>query len=88
MAQQRDLTLRRTPKRRTDEGSNAERPRQRPPEESRCRLQVDRHTKGSYPTRSTAKEAAIAIKRAYPIVHVTVFDAEEGQSEVIVLPQE
>ena len=88
MAQQRDLTLRRTPKRPTNEASNAERPRQRPPEESRFRLQVDRQTKGSYPTRSAAKEAAIAIKRAYPVVHVTVFDAEEGQSEVIVLPAE
>ena len=88
MAQQRDLTLRRTPKRPTDEGSNAERPRQRPPEESRFRLQVDRQTKGSYPTRAAAKEAAIAIKRAYPVVQVAVFDAEEGQSEVIVLPPE
>jgi hypothetical protein len=88
MAQPRDLTLRRTPKRPTDEGSAAERPRQRPPEESRFRLQVDRQTKWSYPARAVAKEAAIAIKRAYPVVHVTVFDAEEGQSEVIVLPPE
>ena len=88
MAQQRNVTLRRTPRRPTDEGSTAERPRQRPPEESRFRLQVDRQTKGSYPTRAAAKEAAIAIKPAYPVVHVTVFDAEEGQSEVIVLPPE
>jgi hypothetical protein len=88
MAQQRDLTLRRTPKRPTDEGSNAAQGRQRPPEEGRFRLQVDRQTKGFYPTRSAAKEAAIAIKRAYPVVHVAVFDAEEGQSEVIVLPAE
>jgi hypothetical protein len=85
---ERDVKISRSPRRPTDEGSAAERPRQRPPEESRFRLQVDRQTKGSYPTRSTAKEAAIAIKRAYPIVHVTVFDAEEGQSEVIVLPAE
>jgi len=88
MAQQRDLTLRRTPKRPTNEASNAERARQRQPEESRFRLQVDRQTKGSYPTRAAAKEAAIAIKRAYPVVQVAVFDAEEGQSEVIVLPPE
>jgi hypothetical protein len=85
MAQQRDLTLRRTPKRPTDEGTSAEQARQRPPEESRFRLQVDRQTKGSYPTRAAAKEAAIAIKRAFPIVHVAVFDAEEAQSELIVL---
>ena len=88
MAQQRNVTLRRTPRRPTDEGSTAERPRQRPPEESRFRLQVDRQTKESYPTRAAAKEAATAIKRAYPVVQVAVFDAEEGQSEVIVLPPE
>jgi hypothetical protein len=88
MAQQRNVTLRRTPKRQTNEASNAERPRQRPREESRFRLLVDRQTKGSYPTRAAAEEVAIAIKRAYPVVHVTVFDAEEGQSEVIVLPPE
>ena len=88
MAQQRDVTLRRTPRHPTDEGSTAERPRQRPPEESRFRLQVDRQTKWSYPARAPAQEAAIAIKRAYPVVHVTVFDVEEGQSEVIVLPPE
>jgi hypothetical protein len=88
MAQQRDLTLRRTPKRPTDEGTSAGQERQRPPEESRFRLQVDRQTKGSYPARAAAKEAAIAIKRAYPVVQVAIFDAEEGQSEVIVLPPE
>jgi hypothetical protein len=27
-------------------------------------------------------------KRAYPVVQVAIFDAEEGQSEVIVLPPE
>jgi hypothetical protein len=84
MAPQRDVTLRRTPRRPTDESSNAEQPRQRPPEESR--FPAGRPTtKGSYPTWAAAKEAAIAIKRAFPVVHVAVFDAEEGQSELIVL---
>ena len=88
------MTLARMPRRITNEGSgvkqSSEAPigRQRPPEESRFRLQVDRQTKGSYPTRAAANEAAIAIKRAYPVVQVAVFDAEEGQSEVIVLPPE
>jgi len=41
-----------------------------------------------YPTRAAAKEAAIVINRAYPVLQLTVFDAEEEQSEVIVLPPE
>ena len=30
-------------------------------------------------------DAALAIKRAYPILRVAVFDAQEGQSELIAL---
>ncbi|MBV8744583.1 MAG: hypothetical protein JO134_06020 [Xanthobacteraceae bacterium] len=59
--------------------------RRAPAEQGRYRLQVDRQTKGSYPTREAAMEAGLAIKRAYPILHVAVFDAEEGQSELIAL---
>jgi hypothetical protein len=59
--------------------------RRAPAEQGRYRLQVDRQTKGSYPTREAANEAAVAIKQAFPILHVAVFDAEEGQSELIVL---
>ena len=60
--------------------------RRKPPETGRFRLQVDRQTKGSYGTREAAEEAGLAIKRAYPILHVAVVDAEAGQSEAIVLP--
>ena len=49
---------------------------------------VDRQTKGSYPTQEAAAEAGLAIKRAFPILHVAVYDAEEGQSEAIVVPAE
>ncbi len=59
--------------------------RRAPPEQGRYRLQVDRQTKGSYPTHEAAMEAGVAIKRAYPILHVAVFDAQEGQSELIAL---
>ena len=85
-----ETTLARIPRRFTDEGSgvkqSSEAPfgRQRPPEEGRFRLQVDRQSKGSFATREAAKEAALAIKRTFPILHVTVFDAER-QSELIVL---
>jgi len=60
--------------------------RRKPPEVGRFRLQVDRQTKASYSTREAAGQAGLAIKRGFPIVHVTVFDADEGQSETIVLP--
>lgn len=59
--------------------------RRAPSEQGRYRLQVDRQTKGSYPTREAAMDAGLAIKRAYPILHVAVFDAQEGQSELIAL---
>jgi hypothetical protein len=60
--------------------------RRKPPEKGRFRLQVDRQTKGSYLTREAAEQAGIAIKSSFPIVHVAVFDADEGQSFVIEVP--
>jgi len=59
----------------------------KPPEHGRFRLQVDRQTKASYPTRKAAEEAGLAIKREFPILHVTVFDAEDAQSQTIALPE-
>ncbi len=60
--------------------------RRKPPEKGRFRLQVDRQTKGSYLTREAAAEAGLAIKSRFPILHVSVFDAEEGQSTTIEIP--
>ena len=72
----------------TEPGTDDDVPARRaPPEQGRYRLQVDRQTKGSYPTHEAAMEAALAIKRAYPILHVAVFDAQEGQSELIALTE-
>src|SRR5262245_41271335 len=96
MARQRDVTLRAASKRNNeadpDAAPEAAEPmeelfgRRKPPEQGRYRLQVDRQTKGSYATREAAAEAGLAIKRAFPILHVSVFDAEAGQSETIALP--
>ena len=61
--------------------------RRRPAEaahEGRFLLQVDRQTKQSFQTREAAQKAGMALKRAFPILHVGVLDVEEGQSEVIV----
>lgn len=60
--------------------------RRKPPEKGRFRLQVDRQTKGSYLTREAAEEAGLAIKSRFPILYVSVFDAEEGQSTAIEVP--
>ena len=63
--------------------------RRRPPEtahEGRFLLQVDRQTKESFQTREAAQKAGMALKKAYPILHVGILDVEEGQSEVIVPP--
>jgi hypothetical protein len=60
--------------------------RRKPPEKGRFRLQVDRQTKGSYLTREAADEAGLAIKSRFPILHVAVYDAEEGQSTTIEAP--
>ena len=87
MARQGDVTLQMASERKTDDAPEEE-PfgRRKPPEKGRFRLQVDRQTKGSYLTREAAEEAGLAIKRGFPILHVSVFDAEEEQSTVIVLP--
>ena len=47
------------------------------PEPERFVLQVDRQTKGSYPTAETAHAAGLAIKTDFPLLHVTVYDSVE-----------
>jgi hypothetical protein len=53
----------------------------------RFRLQVDRQSKRSYTTFESANEAALAIKKAYPMLHVAVYDAIEGVNKLIELPK-
>jgi hypothetical protein len=47
------------------------------PEAERFILQVDRQTKGSYPTAEIAFAAGLAIKNSFPLLHVTVYDSVE-----------
>ena len=47
------------------------------PERGRYLLQVDRQTKGSYAEMEAAQAAALAIKKSYPIVQVSVYDSVE-----------
>jgi hypothetical protein len=57
------------------------------PDKGQFRLQVDRQTKRSYATYEAAEEAGLVIKKAHPILHVTVYDAVEGVNKLIALPK-
>jgi hypothetical protein len=56
------------------------------PESGRFRLQVDRQTKGSYATFDDAEGAGLAIKKGYPVVQVSVYDAIDAVNKIIELP--
>ncbi len=49
----------------------------------RYRLQVDRQTKNSYPTHDAAEAAGAAIKKAHPVVQVSIYDAKDSEITVL-----
>ena len=51
--------------------------------EGRFLLQVDRQTKQSYANPEAAEQAGLAIKTAYPVVQVAVYDSVEQVSKII-----
>jgi hypothetical protein len=55
-------------------------------ESGRYLLQVDRQTKGSYPTAEAAQSAALVIKKGYPVVQVSVYDRVGNTSTLVELP--
>jgi len=55
------------------------------PDSGQFRLQVDRQTKASYMTLEAAEAAGLVIKKAHPIVQVTVHDATTGVNKIIEL---
>jgi hypothetical protein len=75
------------PRRGGSENEIDEAPSQRQrPESGRYLLQVDRQTKGSYPTAETALSAALVIKKGYPVVQVSVYDRVGNTSTLVELP--
>ena len=56
------------------------------PERGRFLLQVDKQTKGSYTTSEAAQAVALAIKKNYPIVHVSVYDSVDNSSTLVEAP--
>ena len=53
------------------------------PERGRYLLQVDKQTKGSYKTSEAAQSAALAIKVAYPIVQVSIYDSVDNSTRLV-----
>ncbi len=49
----------------------------------RYRLQVDRQTKNSYATHDAAEAAGAAIKKAHPVVQVSIYDAKDSEITVL-----
>ena len=49
----------------------------------RFRLQVDRQTKSAFDSADEAESAGQAIKKAYPIVQVSVYDAVESTQKIL-----
>ncbi len=56
------------------------------PETGRYLLQVDRQTKGSYKTSEAAQTAALVIKKAYPILQVSIYDSVEYANTIVEIP--
>lgn len=56
------------------------------PELGRYLLQVDRQTKASYQTAEIAQTAGLAIKKEYPILHVTVYDSVDCAATTVEVP--
>jgi len=50
---------------------------------ARFRLQVDRQTKAAFDTLKEAETAGQQIKKAHPLVQVSVYDAEESRQTVL-----
>ena len=49
----------------------------------RYRLQVDRQTKSSFASSDEAEKAGQAIKKAHPLVQVSIYDAHESLQKML-----
>jgi len=59
----------------------------KPPLTEPFHVAVDRQLKSGHQTYEAAEKAALAIKRRYPKLHVTVFDAKEQRHTLIEQPR-
>lgn len=58
------------------------------PEAGQFLLQVDRQTKSSHATSDAAEAAGLVIKKGFPILHVSVYDAVACSNKVVELPKD
>jgi hypothetical protein len=64
--------------------TTAERPKgQTRPKEERFLFRVDGQTKRSFSSKDPAMTAGTAVKKAYPVVMVTIVDTDDGTIEII-----
>jgi adenylyl- and sulfurtransferase ThiI len=56
---------------------------QRKQSDQRYRLQVDRQTKRSFTTLEAAAEAGVTIKKAHPIVQVSIYDSVDCVNTIV-----
>jgi hypothetical protein len=75
-------TLTKPPRKDQDDDLSAPKGQTRPIDK-RFLLRVDGQTKTSFDTKEPAVTAGAAIKKAFPIVVVTVVDTEQGTTETI-----
>jgi len=75
-------TINMPPKKETAEESPPKTGQGRPALE-RFRLQVDRQTKASFKSSEEAEKAGKAIKKTYPLVQVSIYDAEQSQQKLL-----
>jgi hypothetical protein len=62
----------------------AEQPKgQARPKEERFLFRVDGQTKRSFSSKDPAMTAGAAVKKAYPVVMVTIVDTDDGTIEVV-----
>jgi hypothetical protein len=59
----------------------------RPADKGPFRLQVDRQTKDSFATFEEAAAAGLIIKKAHPVVQVSVYDTVNWINKIIELPE-
>jgi len=76
-------TLKRSDRPSSDQDDLAPPKGQTRPIEQRFLLKVDGQFKRSFDSEEAAKTAGAAIKKAYPVVVVTVVDSQEHNTEVI-----
>jgi len=69
--------------RRQEQDDDGPPPSQARPTEERFVLRVDGQTKRSFSSKDAAAAAGAAVKKAYPVVMVTVLDTKDGTIEIV-----